>query len=76
VFPDDDGVVSRLHCEIAYNNALSQFEVRDLGSRNGTFLVGESDKPRRLESDSVQRVAPGEKVLVGSPQNVLVLELC
>lgn len=75
VFPEDDTSVSRRHCEIAFDSTAEQFEVRDLGSRNGTFIANGQDKPRRLVPDVVERVAPGQRILVGSPRNSLSLEL-
>jgi pSer/pThr/pTyr-binding forkhead associated (FHA) protein len=51
------------------------FEVRDLGSRNGTFVVRGDDAPHRVSQGVSERVDPGDKVLVGSPQNILILEL-
>ncbi len=74
VFPIDDRTISRRHCEIRFDPGAAVFEIRDLGSRNGTFLAG-SGEPRRLSADTVERVPPGQKVLVGSPHNSLVLEL-
>jgi pSer/pThr/pTyr-binding forkhead associated (FHA) protein len=75
VFPSEDTAVSRRHCEISFNEATSQFEIRDLESRNGTFIVKDPGPPRRLVPDVVERVAPGQTVLVGSSRNRLVLEL-
>lgn len=75
VFPEGDAAVSRRHCEIRFDGVAGLFEVRDLGSRNGTFIASGNDKPRRLVRDVVERVGPGQKILVGSPKNRLVLEL-
>jgi hypothetical protein len=75
VFPGDDTTVSRGHCEIRFDGAAALFEVRDLGSRNGTFIANGTDAPRRLVPDVVERLAPGQNILVGSPRNRLVLEL-
>ena len=75
VFPGEDASVSRSHCEIRFDNAAALFEIRDLGSRNGTFIANGNDKPRRLAPDVVERVAPGQNILVGSSRNRLVLEL-
>jgi S1-C subfamily serine protease len=69
VFPPEDAAVSRQHCEIRFDKAAELFEVLDLGSRNGT------DAPRRLAPNIVERVAPGQNILVGSSRNRLVLEL-
>jgi pSer/pThr/pTyr-binding forkhead associated (FHA) protein len=75
VFPETDMSVSRRHCEIVYNSTAMVFELRDLGSRNGTFIVRNDGPPRRLAPDVAERVAPGAKVLVGSTTNSLVLEV-
>ena len=75
VFPRDDTAVSRQHCEIRFDSSGALFEVRDLGSRNGTFVANGSDPPRRLAPDVVERLAPGQNILVGSSRNRLVLEL-
>ena len=75
VFPSEDTAVSRRHCEIRFDSAVSLFEVRDLGSRNGTFIANGSDPPRRLAPDVAEQLAPGQNILVGSSRNRLVLEL-
>jgi len=75
VFPSEDMAVSRRHCEIQFDSADSLFEVRDLGSRNGTFVTNGSDAPRRLAPDVAERLAPEQYILVGSSRNRLALEL-
>jgi hypothetical protein len=75
VFPKEDTAVSRQHCEIRFDAAGALFVVRDLGSRNGTFVANGPDPPRRLAPDVVERLAPGQNILVGSSRNRLVLEL-
>jgi S1-C subfamily serine protease len=75
VFPGDDTAVSRRHCEISFNQAAGQFEIRDLKSRNGTFVTKDVGSPRRLTPDIVECVPPGQNILVGSTRNRLVLEL-
>ena len=75
VFPESDTSVSRRHCEIVFDISGAHFEVRDLGSRNGTFVVRGQDAPRRLSPEVSERVYPGDKIQVGSPRNSLVLEL-
>ena len=75
VFPSEDTAVSRRHCEIRFDRAAALFEIRDLGSRNGTFVANGPDPPRRLAPDVVERLAPGQNILVGSSRNRLVLEL-
>jgi len=75
VFPSEDAAVSRQHCEIRFDPADGLFEVRDLGSRNGTFIANGSDPARRLARDVAERLAPGQYILVGSSRNRLALEL-
>jgi S1-C subfamily serine protease len=75
VFPETDTAVSRRHCDIRFDDAAGLFEVRDLGSRNGTFVVSGAATPRRLPANVVERLLPGEHVLVGSPRNRLVLDV-
>ena len=75
VFPSEDTAVSRQHCEIRLDSADGLFEVRDLGSRNGTFVTNGSDPPRRLAPDVAERLAPEQYVLVGSSRDRLALEL-
>lgn len=75
VFPSEDTAVSRQHCEIRFDRVGAHFEVRDLGSRNGTFIANAADPPRRLAPDVAERLAPGQNILVGSRRNRLVLEL-
>jgi len=76
VFPAQNTSVSRRHCEIRFDRAAALFEVRDLGSLNGTYIAGGVNIPRRrLLPGVVERVAPGQNVLVGSSHDRLVLEL-
>jgi hypothetical protein len=75
VFPSEDTAVSRQHCEIRLDSTDGLFEVRDLGSRNGTFVTNGSDPPRRLAPDVAERLAPEHYILVGSSRNRLALEL-
>lgn len=74
VFPEGETDVSRRHCDIRFDGERRQFEVRDLGSRNGTFIQCGDEKPRRLPANVIERVGPGHNVLVGSRRNRLVLE--
>jgi hypothetical protein len=75
VFPSGDTAVSRQHCEIRFDPADGLFEVRDLGSRNGTFIANGASPRRRLSPNITERLPPGQTVLVGSSHNRLVLEL-
>jgi hypothetical protein len=75
VFPVDDTQVSRRHCEIRFDPKSGLFEVRDLGSRNGTFIFDGINAARRLPPDRTERIAPGQNVFLGSSRERLVLEL-
>ena len=48
-----DPLASRRHCEITKNRG--QFEVRDLGSTNGTFVNGKPIKRQRLKQGDACR---------------------
>jgi len=48
-------VVSRRHCEL--NVEMGRLKIRDLGSRNGTYLNGQ-----RVDQ---AEVAPGDKIKIG-----------
>jgi hypothetical protein len=53
----DNSDISRRHCTITYSASARRFEVTDLGSSNGTFLLpGE------------KRLAPDKKVICASGQ--------
>lgn len=54
--PIADERVSRLHCGIRYEDG--EYFVKDLGSRNGTFLNG-----KQME---MEKLTPGDKIRVGS----------
>jgi hypothetical protein len=75
VFPADDTTVSRRHCDIRFDSTAGLFEVRDLGSSNGTFVVAGAEPPRRLPGNGRERLSPGQNILIGSPKNRLVLVL-
>jgi hypothetical protein len=75
VFPAGDTLVSRRHCEIRFDRAAALFEVRDLGSRNGTYVATGPRAARRLEPDVVERVRPGCRLWVGSSRDQVLLEL-
>jgi hypothetical protein len=75
VFPAGDTLVSRRHCEIRFDRAAALFEVRDLGSRNGTYVATGPRAARRLEPDFVERVRPGHRLWVGSSRDQVLLEL-
>jgi hypothetical protein len=75
VFPAGDTLVSRRHCEVRFNRAAALFEVRDLGSRNGTYVANGPGRARRLKPDVVERVTPGHRLWVGSSRDQVLLEL-
>ena len=75
VFPEADTAVSRRHCEIVFDSAAAEFQVCDLGSRNGTFVVSDDGTSLKLSPNVSERVMAGHKLLVGSPKNTLLLEL-
>jgi len=74
VFPPDETKISRRHCQIRFDFTAQLFEVRDLSSQNGTYAV-KGASARRMASNSTERFAPGQRILIGSPRNQLVLEL-
>lgn len=58
--------VSRFHATVTYANiddsgAIPACTLRDLGSRNGTFLRG-----RRLGAEDVEALVPGDRFFLGS----------
>jgi hypothetical protein len=58
----DSSDISRRHCMIAYNATLHRFEVTDLGSSNGTFLLpGE----KRLAPEKKVACAAGQIIRLG-----------
>ena len=67
-----DSTVSRRHLEVSLVD--DGVRLRDLGSRNGTFIQCGDEKPRRLPANVIERVGSGHNVLVGSRRNRLVLE--
>jgi pSer/pThr/pTyr-binding forkhead associated (FHA) protein len=64
-----------LHCEIRFDSNAARFEIKDLGSRNGTFVASGAAAPRRLAPHAAEPIAPGQRVLIGSSKNCLVVEL-
>ena len=64
-YESGDGV-SRHHAEISWNDPA--WEVRDLASRNGTFVDG-----RKLASGETCALEMGARVAFGRPENVLEL---
>lgn len=58
-----DSFISRIHCSIAYHN--KQFQLKDLGSANGTYCNG----TRIFET----HLAPGDRIQVGN--TVLAFEI-
>jgi pSer/pThr/pTyr-binding forkhead associated (FHA) protein len=74
VFPGGDTAVSRRHCEIRFDSSSLLFEVRDLGSQNGTYVADSDGTARRLAPNVIERLAPGHNILLGSARSRLVLE--
>jgi pSer/pThr/pTyr-binding forkhead associated (FHA) protein len=74
VFPGEDTAVSRRHCEIRFDSSSLLFEVRDLGSQNGTYVADSDGTARRLAPNVIERLAPGHNILLGSARSRLVLE--
>lgn len=52
----DDDTASRCHAELVYLHTYDCFQIRDLGSKNGTFVDGRPVQQAVLEPDSVVRV--------------------
>ena len=50
----EDGECSRIHCAIRYWDDM--FVIRDMNSRNGTFVNGQQIEVARLNPDDVIRV--------------------
>ena len=55
----DHDTISRRHAEISYDNG--SYLLRDLGSKNGTFLNGE-----RLEPNAVRVLQARDRVRIGT----------
>lgn len=56
-FRPDDDMISRHHCVIRFDGIT--YRIRDLGSRNGTFVNG-----RQIKSDVV--LVPDDRIRVGT----------
>jgi DNA-binding NtrC family response regulator len=54
--PIGDDLASRQHAEIVYSPELDAYRVRDLGSKNGTFLNGARIDVEHLAPSSVLRI--------------------
>jgi len=54
--------ISGKHCLIKYNPMLGMFEVTDLGSTNGTFVMPEG---RKIPSNTVETFPSGQKLRLG-----------
>ncbi|WP_044560116.1 trypsin-like peptidase domain-containing protein [Azospirillum sp. B4] len=75
VFPADDSQVSRKHCSVRFDSESGRFEVRDLGSTNGTFLASPSAASQRLSPNVISRFKPGAVLTLGGDRHRLKLEL-
>jgi pSer/pThr/pTyr-binding forkhead associated (FHA) protein len=55
-----DGMISKRHAALVYDEGTGRFLVRDEGSTNGTFLNGV-----RLSPGQARPVEPGDQILIG-----------
>ena len=62
--PDGDGFVSRRHCLLEID--VPAVYVRDLGSKNGTYVNGQLIGRRDSEGLPARALEPGEEIQVGS----------
>jgi pSer/pThr/pTyr-binding forkhead associated (FHA) protein len=62
--------VSRQHAQIELN-ALGQWEIEDLQSRNGTYINGQQLQPHHRQVLKV-----GDQISIGSGYDAIVLEFC
>jgi S1-C subfamily serine protease len=70
VFPANDTVVSRRHCQVSFDRAANRFIVEDFGSANGTF-TGLGGQPRRLTgAESRIHLAPRDRFWLGNETNL------
>jgi len=64
-----DKEVSSKHCSLAFIAASGQFELLDLGSTNGTFLMPQA---QRLAPNVAVRMAPGQVIRLGPNQEFML----
>jgi hypothetical protein len=68
-FPQNWGYLSKLHCLIEFDPSNKTFLIKDLKSKNGTFVSGS-----RLESGATKRVASGTSIYLGKEDCTFILE--
>ena len=66
----NDQKVSSQHCSLSYIAANAQFEIKDLGSTNGTFLMPSN---QRLDANVAVRVNPNQVIRLGPNQEFVLL---
>ncbi len=66
----DNKNVSRIHCEIKYDEKMAAFVIIDLSS-NGTFVNG-----ARLEQNKIYRLDPGKQFYIAPQDCVMEVGLC
>ena len=67
VFRSGTPGVSRRHCSISWDAATGDFILTDLGSSFGTFL----ENRQKLAQGVPTRLRPGDRIYLGSPENLL-----
>lgn len=70
IYPAETPGVSGIHCEICYQNG--QLYLRDIGSRNGTYLRRQQLK--RLPPNEDVLLTEGDHIYIGSPKEEFVIE--
>ncbi len=68
-FPSNWGYLSKLHCMVEFDPTNKTFLVKDLKSKNGTFISGS-----RLEEGATKRVASGTSMYLGKEECSFILE--
>jgi len=68
-FPLNWGYISKLHCMVEFDPTNKTFLVKDLKSKNGTFISG-----NRLDEGATKRVANGTSLYLGKEDCSFVLE--
>ncbi len=69
VLPADEPCVSRIHCQVRFNQQTGMLLLRDVGSSYGTFIHG----GEQLKKDQIAVLAPGEKFCLGNKRNSFML---
>ena len=63
--PFSDAHVSKIHCELFYDEIENNFFIMDKGSTNGTFIEG-----RRLQPETIEMIPAGTVITLGSADTV------